>query len=319
MNLPDDDAGTDFDTGPAPADDAGVPEFWRALGLPGLVDIHVHALPPRLQRRVWEYFDQPGPLVGRRWPIAYRWPLRRRTDHLARMGVRAYPALSYAHRPGMAAGLTAWSLELARHTPGMLPSATFFPEPGVLDQVRAALDAGARIFKVHLQVGGFDPGEEVLDPVWGLLAEAGVPVVVHAGSGPVANGHTGPGPFGAVLARHPRLPAVIAHLGAPEYAGFLALAERYPHTMLDTTMAFTPFFSAMAPFPAELLPRLRDLGLSGRVLLGTDFPTIPYPYSQQLTSLAELDLGEDWLAAVCWHNAAALLGMSDADRPAGAG
>jgi hypothetical protein len=302
-----------YDEGPAPAADAGVPAFWRALGLPGLADIHVHAMPPRLQARVWEYFDRAGPLVGRDWPVTYRWPLRRRAAHLAGMGVRAFSALSYAHRPGMAEALTRWSLAAAARTAGMLPSATFFPEPGVLDQVRGALDGGARVFKVHLQVGGFDPREPVLDPVWGLLAEAGTPVVVHAGSGPVAAGWTGPGPIGDVLARHPRLTAVIAHLGAPEYAGFLALADRYPRVMLDTTMAFTPFFEAMAPFPADLRPALRDLGLAGRVLLGSDFPTIPYPYAQQLRSLADLDLGDAWLAAVCWHNAARLLGLPAAD------
>lgn len=54
-----------------PVEDARVPEFWGALGLPGLADVHVHFLPPRLLRRVWEYFDAAGPLVGTEWPI--RW------------------------------------------------------------------------------------------------------------------------------------------------------------------------------------------------------------------------------------------------------
>ena len=49
---------------------------------------------------------------------------------------------------------------------------------------------------------------------------------------------------------------------------------------LDTTMAFTDFFEEMAPFPRDLLPRLRDLG--DKVLLGSDFPNIPYPYAHQL-------------------------------------
>ncbi len=98
----------------------------------------------------------------------------------------------------MAAGLNAWTLDFARATPGCLPSATLYPEPGVRDYVTAALDAGARIFKVHLQVGGFPPDDPQLRPVWGLLAEAGVPVVVHAGHAPVATAHTGPGPFTAL-------------------------------------------------------------------------------------------------------------------------
>jgi predicted TIM-barrel fold metal-dependent hydrolase len=290
--------------------DTDVPGFWRALGLPGLIDAHVHFLPPRMMRRVWAHFDEAGPLIGRPWPIRYRWPEERRVAHLAALGVRRYPALAYAHRPDMAAALNDWALEFAAANPACLPSATFYPEPGAADYVRHALDQ-ARIFKVHLQVGGFDPNDPLLDPVWGLLADAGTPVVVHASSAPVPAGYTGPGPFGATLARFPRLTAIIAHLGSPEYAGFLDLADRYPRVHLDTTMAFTDFFNAVAPVPAALLPRVRDLGLAGRVLLGSDFPNVPYPYGHQLESLVRLGLGDDWLRAVCWHNAAGLLHLAD--------
>jgi uncharacterized protein len=289
--------------------DDDVPAFWRGLGLPGLADVHTHFLPERMLRRVWAHFDQAGPLLGRPWPIRYRLPDADRVARLDTFGVRMFTALAYAHRPGMAADLNDWTLDFAAGTPGCLPSATFFPEPGVTGYLRAALDRGARIFKVHLQVGGFDPRTPLLTDVWGLLAETGTPVVVHAGSGPVAAGFTGPGPIGDVLARHPRLAVIIAHLGAPEYAGFLDLAVRYERVRLDTTMAFTDFFEEMAPFPADHRDRLRDLGLAGKVLLGSDFPNIPYPYAHQLEALTRTGLGADWLRAVCWHNAAALFGL----------
>ncbi|MFF4875537.1 amidohydrolase family protein [Micromonospora sp. NPDC000668] len=293
-----------------PAADEQVPEFWRALGLPGLADVHVHFLPPRLLRRVWEYFDAAGPLVGTEWPIRYRWSDADRVAHLRRLGVRAFGALAYPHRPGMAAELNRWTLEFARTTPGCLPSATFFPEPDAPGYVEAALIGGARLFKVHVQVGGFSPTDPDLDRVWGMLTDAGVPVVVHAGHAPVGTTHTGPEPFAALLARHPRLTAVVAHLGAPDYRAFLDLAEAYERVRLDTTMAFTPFFDRFVPFPADELPRLRELGLAGKVLLGSDFPNIPYPYADQLTGLARLDLGDDWLRAVCWDSAAALFDLS---------
>jgi predicted TIM-barrel fold metal-dependent hydrolase len=210
----------------------------------------------------------------------------------------------------MAASLNDWTLGFAATVPECLPSATFFPEPGALDYVRDAIERGARIFKLHLQVGGFDPRTPELDDVWGLLAETGTPVVVHAGSGPVANGFTGPGPIGDVVARHPRLALVVAHLGTPEYQDFLALAERHEQVRLDTTMALTDFFEQAAPFPPAELPRLRELGLAGKVLLGSDFPTIPYPYAHQLEALARVDLGDDWLRAVCWENGARLFSLS---------
>jgi predicted TIM-barrel fold metal-dependent hydrolase len=294
----------------APTTDDEVPAFWQGLGLPGLVDIHVHFLPERMQRRVWAHFAEGGPLVGITWPIIYQWPDQRRVAHLHALGVRAFTALAYAHRPGMATDLNAWTLDFAARTPGCLPCATFYPEPDAERYTRAALDAGTRVFKVHLQVGGFSPTDPELDPVWGLLAEAGTPVIVHAGSGPVATVHTGPEPFEAVLRRHPTLHAIIAHLGAPEYTEFLVMAERYAHVRLDTTMAFSRFFEAMAPFPRERLPRLRDLGLAGKVLLGSDYPNLPYPYAEQLGGLVAQDLGDDWLRAVCWHNAAGMLGLT---------
>lgn len=290
--------------------DDDVPSFWARLGLPGLADVHTHFVPERMQRRVWAHFDQAGPLIGRPWPIRYRDDVDVRVAQLGAMGVRAFTALAYAHRPGMAESLNDWTLGFAAKTPGCLPSATFFPEPGVAGYVRDALDRGAQIFKLHLQVGGFDPRAAELDEVWGLLAEVAAPVVVHAGSGPVANGFTGPGPIGEVIRRHPRLTLVTAHLGAPEYEGFIDLAERYERAGLDTTMALTDFFEEAAPFPTELRPRLRELGLAGKVLLGSDFPNIPYPYAHQLDALARADLGDDWLRAVCWENAARLVNLS---------
>lgn len=93
----------------------------------------------------------------------------------------------------------------------------------------------------------------------------------------------------------------------PEYEDFLDLAERYGEVRLDTTMAFTDFGERLAPFPRRALPRLA--GLSDRVLLGTDFPNIPYPYLHQLRALERLELGDAWLRGVCHDNAARLFGL----------
>jgi predicted TIM-barrel fold metal-dependent hydrolase len=279
---------------------------WQRLGLPGLFDAHVHFLPPRMQAKVWAQFDNAGPLIGRPWPIRYRGSEEERVEQLRALGVRRFPALSYAHLPGMAESLNDWAHDFADRVPEALRSATFFPEPGVEEYVARRLSGGVEVFKVHVQVGAFDLREPVLDPVWGLLAEAGTPVVVHAGSGPVATEFTGPGPLREVLERHPRLTVVVAHMGAPEYEEFLALAERFERTHLDTTMAFTSFFEAESPYPTELLPRLAALG--DKVLLGSDFPNIPYEYAHQLESLERLGLGDDWLRAVFWDNAVRLFG-----------
>ncbi|MGY1813943.1 amidohydrolase family protein [Blastococcus sp. SYSU D00820] len=287
-----------------PADDEDVPRFWRELGLPGLVDVHVHFLPDRVQAKVWRYFAEAETHYGAAWPVTYALPVADRLALLEGLGVRAFPTLPYPHKPGMAAWLNDWSAEFAAQHPRVLQSATFFPEPEAPACVAEALDRGARVFKVHVQVGAFDPRDPLLDPVWGRLADEGTPVVIHCGSGPLAGRHTGPEPMAGLLDRHPRLRLVIAHLGMPEYREFLDLAERFDGVHLDTTMFATDFTERLMPFDRADLPRLAALG--DKVLLGTDFPAIPYPYAHQLEALARLDLGDDWLRAVLWHNGARL-------------
>jgi hypothetical protein len=288
--------------------DEDVPAWWSALGLPGLVDIHTHFLPDPVMNAVWAYFDRAPEHYGLDWPIHYRTGVDDRLATLRGLGVVAFTALVYPHKPGMAESLSRWAREFAAATPGCASSGTFFPEPSAPRYVRGALDAGTRVFKVHVQVGGYDPRDPVLREVWGMLADAAVPVVVHCGSGPIPGAHTGPGPFGEVLADHPRLTAVIAHAGMPEYDEHLRFAEQYPNVHLDTTMVGTPFSERYWPYPSSLRPRL--LALADRVVLGSDFPNIPYAYAEQLQALQRLDLGEDWLRAVCWHNGARLLEVS---------
>ena len=277
------------------------------LGLPGLVDVHTHFMPKNVLDKVWAYFDAVGPLTGLEWPITYREEEERRVALLREFGVLAFTSMLYPHKAGMARWLNGWAVDFAARTPDCLHTATLYPEPEAAGYVRQALEGGARVFKVHLQVGGFDPNDELLDGCWGAIAEAGVPVVVHCGSGPVAGKFTGPGPVGRLLARHPGLRLIVAHMGMPEYSDFLDLAERYEGVHLDTTMAFTDFSERLAPFPVDERPRL--LALGDRILLGSDFPNIPYPYAHQLEALEGLGLGDDWLRAVLHDNAAQLFSL----------
>lgn len=286
--------------------DADVPAWWRRLGLAGLIDVHVHFMPKRVMDAVWRYFDSGIENYGKPWPVHYRVSDEERLATLDALGVRAFSALLYPHKPDMAASLSQWAREFAARTPGCVATGTFFPEPSAAGYVREALDAGTVIFKAHVQVGGYDPRDGLLDPVWGMLAEAGTPVVVHCGSGPLPGNHTGPGPFGEVLRAHPRLTAVIAHCGAPEYDEHLAFARRYPNVHVDTTMIGTPYMNAIVgPLGADTIAQLGDL--QDRVVLGADFPNIPYPYAEQLAALEGFGLGDDWLRDVCWHNGARLL------------
>ena len=78
-------------------------------------------------------------------------------------------------------------------------------------------------------------------------------------------------------------------------------------TATDTDSAFTGFVEEHMPFALEARHRLVDL--QHKILHGSDYPNIPYPYIESLDALARLELGDDWLRDVCHHNAARMCGI----------
>ncbi|WP_026917327.1 amidohydrolase family protein [Gordonia shandongensis] len=299
----------DHDAAPFSAAEAdAVRALWQDLGLPGLIDVHTHFMPRRVMDKVWAYFDSAGPMLGREWPITYRAEEDERVETLRRFGLRAFSSMIYPHKPQMAQWLNEWGTQFAAAHPDCLHTATFYPEDGAAEYTAAAVEAGARVFKSHIQVGAYSPLDPLLDGVWGVIDDAGVPVVIHCGSGPAPGEFTGPGRIETLLARFPTLPLIVAHMGTPEYTEFLDLAERYPNVRLDTTMSFTDFSERDAPFPPAELGRVRDLG--DKILFGSDFPNIPYGYAHALDACVRLDLGDDWLRGVLHDNAAALFDIA---------
>ena len=148
-----------------------------------------------LRRRRDEHYGQP-------WPIHYRDDEATRLATLRALGVRAIPALAYPHKAGMAAWLNDWCADFAGRSTGRCTAPPSSPSRGG-GAGRRSLESGARLFKMHVQVGGFSPDDPLLDPAWEALERAGAPVVLHAGSAPKEGAYTGPKAVAAVLERHP--------------------------------------------------------------------------------------------------------------------
>jgi uncharacterized protein len=292
--------------------DEEVAAWVAGLGLPGLVDLHVHFLPEPVTQKLWAFFDNGLENYGVEWPIQYRFDEAERVRILRELGVVAFAPLVYPHKAGMAEWLNDWVREFAARTPGAVPTATLYPEPGVEKYLSRALEDGARCVKAHVQVGVYDPRAAELDVAWGLVAEAGVPMVIHCGHGPLRAGQfTGLGKFGEVLRRHPRLTAVLAHAGMPEFDLAFDLVKQYPNVYVDTTMVGVDFGP---PLPADFLPLVADH--ADRIVLGTDFPNIPYEYAHQISAIAgwaeaNEQLGDSFLRAVLHDTPARLLRLTD--------
>lgn len=288
-----------------PKTDTEVRAYVDALGIPGIIDLHVHFMPDRVQQKVWGFFDRLPEMGEPAWPVAYRYSDEERVQILRDIGVTAFSTLNYAHRPGMAAWLNEYSKTFAAEHNDAIRSATFYPEPGVDELVGQVLQDGAQIFKIHIQVGGFSPLDPLLSSAWQQIAEAGVPVVMHCGNGPHGGQFTGPDPVFELAERYPDLVLVIAHMGMPEYNEFAELARRSPNVYLDTTMIGTSYAEELAPIPPGYLEQMAEL--SDKIVLGTDFPTIPYSYSHQIEALHNWGLGETWMRKVLWENPKKLL------------
>ena len=293
-----------------PVDDDDVPRYWRELGLPGLVDVHVHFLPDRVQAKVWQFFERRrASTTAPPWPLRYARPGRGaagRPRPARRAGVPDAALPAPAGHGGLAQRLVGGVRATA--DPRVLQSATFYPEPEAPFYVAEALRRGARVFKVHVQVGGFDPRDPLLDAVWARLAETGTPIVIHCGSGPRWGEHTGRSRSPSCCERYPRLQLVIAHLGMPEYRDFLDLAERYERVHLDTTMFATDFTEALMPFDPRR-PAPAGGAAATRCCSAATSRRSPTPTPTSSRRCTGSIWGRTWLRAVLWQNGARLFGI----------
>lgn len=290
-----------------PASDDDVRGFLDRLGLPGIVDVHVHAMPDRLQQAVWRYFDA---LDDPPWPITYRTGLEQRLTTLRELGVVAHSALAYAHKPGMLAWLNEFTLDLAEEHAQVVPTFTVYPEDGVTDVVAGALSRGGAVCKVHNQLSGFTLDDPRLDDAWRLCSEARTLVVAHTSKVYGVDGGeetSGPAQIRRVKQRHPGLRLCIAHLGLPDPDGghWDAIAE------LDGV--WTDPSGVLAEPPTEVAPGglvdrrgVRDRLLDD-LLFGSDFPSIPHTVAAGIRGLAHLELDPAGLRAVLHDRAATLL------------
>jgi predicted TIM-barrel fold metal-dependent hydrolase len=271
-----------------------------------LVDAHVHVFPPRVFEAIWRWFGQHG------WPIRYRLQAREVIAYLERQNVERFFALHYSHTPGMARALNRFASEMARLSPRVVPFGTVLPgEPGALDVVAESLDElGHFGLKLHCHVQKVAPDDERMFPVYEAVARRGKVIVMHAGREPSSSaygfdcrGLCGLDPVARVVERYPGLKLVIPHLGADQWREFFALCRSSQNLYLDTTMALSAYLDDDRPGRDDFVT------LADRLLFGTDFPNLPYPWARERDWLMGVGLPEDVLEKILRGNALRLAGL----------
>ena len=261
-------------------------------------DAHVHVFPPGFFEAIWRWFD------AHAWEIRYRLHAEQVVEFLRTRGVARFAGLHYAHKPGVARLLNKFAHDLGRAHPELVPLATVYPGEtdagAILDEAFGPL--GLRGVKLHCHVQRMGADDPRLDVVYAKAADAGLPVVIHAGRQPASPAYgldtlalCAASQIERVLQRFPTLTLVVPHLGLDELDEYAALLDAHEHLWLDTTMAIGDYFPIA--IPGALFP-----GRARRLLYGTDFPNIPYAWDRELGKVLRTVAPAD-RSAILWDNA----------------
>ena len=274
-------------------------------GLPRVIDAHVHVFPRSIFSAIWKWFDKNA------WHIRYRMTSSEIFDFLFSHGIQHVVALQYAHKPGIARGLNAYMAETCREYPNQVTGmATVFPgEEDAEGQLQEAFDLGLGGMKLHAHVQCFDMNADYMSRLYDCCQINGKPVVMHVSREPKSSAY-GCDPYAlcnarkleSVLKDFPDLRICVPHLGFDEISAYRNLIEKYDNLWLDTTMVITDYF----PIEERI-----DLGSyrSDRIMYGSDFPNIPYPWDRELNELKAFQLPQDTLEKISYKNAVDFLGL----------
>ncbi len=150
-------------------------------------------------------------------------------------------------------------MEECRRAPERLtPFARLDPRvEGVAAATADALAAGAKGIKLHPRSESFKLDHPGVEEILAVAAEAGAPVLIHAG--------LGVGSFGASLLglaeRHPDAPIILAHAGISDLCWLWEEVPAHPNLFFDTSW-----------WNASDLIALFSLVPPGRILFGSDAP-----------------------------------------------
>jgi predicted TIM-barrel fold metal-dependent hydrolase len=166
-------------------------------------------------------------------------------------------------------------------------------------EVERQLDLGAAALKLHPVHGGFRPDDPAVMPAYGVLAERGIPLVVHCGTSTFPgsmNELADPALLAPVLRAYPELTVVLAHGGRGWwYDAAAVLALSYDTVWIE-----------LSGLPPKRLPTYyarHDVArLARRFVFGTDWPGVP-GIAANARAVADLGLPDDVLAGVLGANA----------------
>ncbi|MEE2523632.1 amidohydrolase family protein [Pseudarthrobacter sp. J75] len=202
----------------------------------------------------------------------------------------------------------------ARNNDVLIPFGSVDPRTGqqaIEAANHQALDLGARGFKFHPSLQGFDPSNEAFYPLWDTLQGLGLPAIFHTGQNGMGAGlpggmgiklaYSNPMLLDSVAADFPGLQIIMAHPSVPWQDEANSIATHKSNVFIDLS-GWSPKY-----FP-ESLVRMSNSVLQDKVLFGTDFPLITP--EKWLDAFDALPLKDEVRPKILKANAVRLLGLA---------
>lgn len=171
-----------------------------------------------------------------------------------------------------------WVFRVCRLHPELLPGPSVNPHRrDALEALEACIEGGAALLKWLPATQGMDPASPAHRPFYRRMADARLPLLVHAGGSENTFAEVDPSLKSVARLRLPLemgVPVIVAHLGArvalrrdPDETPLLrTLLRAFPHLWLDNSGMCNPARSG------ALARAAGDAELAERTLHGSDFP-----------------------------------------------
>jgi len=266
-----------------------------------IIDFHVHLFPDKLIEAIWDAFS-----TDYKWDVLYKMYYRESVEFLNKNNVTPIVYSNYAHKKGIAEGLNQWNMEVLDEIPNLYCFAAIHPDDDNYMEIAKNIISHPKVlgFKLQLLVQNFYPHDERLFPLYDLVMEKNKRILFHAGTGPVGNEYVGIDNFRKVLEKYPDIPANIAHMGALEFKEFMDLLEEHKNIYFDTSFTFFRSVNMGFNLDNSYLEQNKD-----RILYGSDFPNLIFPREEEINTLIELGLSNEFYQNIFFDNGMKLIKM----------
>ncbi len=261
-----------------------------------IIDFHAHIYPDKIaakaSKAIGDFYDA---------PMAWSGSVDQLLASGERIGVDKYVVHSAATSAIQVEAVNNFIINACRAAPEgkFIGFGTMHPD---YDDFEAELKrisfAGLKGIKLHSDFQKFQLDEPEMDPIYEVLTELDMPVLVHAGD--ARYDFSGPKRIAHVLDKHPDLKLIAAHMGG--YTEWQAASEYLAHRKVwfDTSSTLWKL-----PIP-DVQKLIREHGIEW-ILFGSDYPM--WDHEDEWHRFEQLGLSGSDKDAVLYKNASLLLGL----------